>query len=72
MPNRLARMLLARSVRTSANKAGVPVFLASAAFNMLLRRSPAGAFTLGAALLAHRAYRAGQNARIRRAARKGS
>lgn len=70
MPGRIARSILTRSVRASAGKAGMPGFLAGAAFNMLLRRSPIGALTLGAAILAHRAFRASQEARVSRAARK--
>jgi hypothetical protein len=64
--SRFAKAMLTRSVRKSAGKAGLPGFLAGAAFNMLVRRSPMGALTVGAAILVHRAYRAGRDAKAKR------
>lgn len=66
----IARNIFTNRVRASAGKAGIAGVVAGFAFNMLLRRSPVGALALGAAILAHRAYKAGQTAQAERDARK--
>lgn len=66
----IARNIFTNRVRASAGKAGIAGVVAGFAFNMLLRRSPVGALALGAAILAHRAYKAGQTSQAERDARK--
>ncbi|MFT3965559.1 MAG: hypothetical protein QM690_06725 [Sphingobium sp.] len=62
--------LFANQVRASAGKAGLAGVAAGIAFNMMLKRTPAGAMLFGGALLAHQAYKKGKAAQARRDARK--
>lgn len=63
----LVQTLFEDQVRASAGKAGLTGMIVGVAFNALLRRSPIGAFALGAGLLV---YQLIENEREGRTARK--
>ncbi|MET0240964.1 MAG: hypothetical protein ABW184_13825 [Sphingobium sp.] len=69
LPMGIAGTLLARQVGVTAGQAGLVGLVAGTAFNFLLRRSPVGAIALGGAMLAHKAYKSGQEAKAKRDAK---